>query len=107
MLTLICPGLGQMHLGARTRGVLTLIFVTASLCWLGWADYAAINGFFAEKVQATGGALTQAQALSFATDPELVKRVGEASFLPGWIFFLAFIFAFVDSAILVMGKKKA
>ncbi len=100
LLTLICPGLGQIGLGAKARGLATLLVVTGSLLWLGWADYVVIQGFMEEKASALADPANLSAVLGMVGDPVLWDRLGKVSSLPGSIFLFSFLYSFVDSAML-------
>jgi TM2 domain-containing membrane protein YozV len=100
LLTLVCPGLGQMGLGAKGRGLATLIVVTGSLLWLGWVDYVVIQGFLGERITTLAQPGDLSTVLGLVSDPELWDRLESVSSLPGSIFLVSFLYSFVDSAML-------
>ena len=105
LLNLICPGLGQMGLGAKARGLATLVVVTGSLLWLGWVDYVVIQGFLGEKASALADPGNLSAVLGLVGDPVLWERLGNVSSFPGSIFLLSFLYSFVDSALLAFRSE--
>ncbi|MBI3890931.1 MAG: hypothetical protein HY303_05320 [Candidatus Wallbacteria bacterium] len=103
LLTLVCPGLGQIRLGARARGLATMAVVTVGLAWVVVAYVGPIYAFVSNKVSVMVNAPDPATMMSWVGDPELRKRLNAVSTLPAWIFGLSFLYAFVDSAYLAMG----
>ncbi|MBI4871555.1 MAG: hypothetical protein HY814_08305, partial [Candidatus Riflebacteria bacterium] len=104
LLTLVCPGLGQMSLGARGRGWATLVVVIGSLGWLGWVDYVVLQEFMARKVSDLASPDVTA-ALGIVSDPALWARLREVSYVPGTIFLISFLGAFADTAWLALAAR--
>ena len=105
LLTLVCPGLGQIRLGAKGRGVATLVVVVGSLVWLSSAALGPVKEFVAAKAGASANVPDVGTLLSWVSDPVLRERVTAAAMLPGWIFFLSVLYSFADSAYLAFNPR--
>ncbi|MBI2944104.1 MAG: hypothetical protein HYY25_07875 [Candidatus Wallbacteria bacterium] len=104
ILTLICPGLGQMRLGARSRGMATLVVVSIGLAWTAVAYVGPIYQYLVAKVSVMSQPPDAAQLMAYAADPQLWAQLHAVSTLPAWIFGLSFLYAFADSAYLAFRK---
>lgn len=101
LLTLVCPGLGQMYAGARARGWLALIAVLGSLGWLGYVDYVAIQDFFAEQPVPREMLENFPALFQHLHQQGLMGHLKEVSSVPGTLFLVTFIYSFADAVLAV------